>query len=155
MNYRIKILDCTFRDGGYYNNWNFKKSLVNSYVNTINNLNIDIVEIGFRFLVKKKYHGIFAHINDEYINKLNINPKTKIAVMINGSDLIQNTKKLPSKNVLFFLKNKKNDKSKTRITYVRVAVHFKEVKFIVPYLKEIKNLGYKIMVNLMIDIITL
>lgn len=149
MNRKIKILDCTFRDGGYYNNWNFKKSLVNSYVHAINKLNIDVVEVGFRFLVKKNYHGIFAHITDKYIGKLNLNPKTKIAVMINASDLMQNTKKLPAKNVLFFLKNKKNGKAKNRITYVRLAVHFKEVKFLVPYLKEIKNLGYKVMVNLM------
>jgi 4-hydroxy 2-oxovalerate aldolase len=149
MNHKIKILDCTLRDGGYYNNWNFKKSLVNSYVNAINNLNIDVVEVGFRFLIKKNYHGIFAHITDEYICKLNLNPKTKIAVMINASDLIQNTKKISAKNLLFFLKNKKKGKAKTRITYVRLAVHFKEVKFLVPYLKEIKNLGYKVMVNLM------
>ena len=149
MKKKINILDCTFRDGGYHNNWNFSKSFVKSYVKAINNLDIDVVEIGFRFLAKKKYHGIFAHISDEYINKLNLNPKTKIAVMINASDLLQNTKKLPSKNVLFFLKNKKKSKVKIRITYVRLAVHFNEVRALAPYLKEIKNLGYKVMVNLM------
>ncbi len=25
MKDNIKILDCTLRDGGYYNNWDFKK----------------------------------------------------------------------------------------------------------------------------------
>ena len=53
MKKKINILDCTFRDGGYYNNWNFPKSIVKSYVKAINNLDIDVVEIGFRFLAKK------------------------------------------------------------------------------------------------------
>ena len=46
----IKILDCTLRDGGYYNDWRFSKSLVSEYIKAVNNSNIDIVEIGFRFL---------------------------------------------------------------------------------------------------------
>ena len=29
---KIKILDCTLRDGGYYNNWEFKKDLINEYL---------------------------------------------------------------------------------------------------------------------------
>ena len=28
INRNLKILDCTLRDGGYYNNWNFKKNLI-------------------------------------------------------------------------------------------------------------------------------
>ena len=28
----MKILDCTLRDGGYYNNWDFSKDLVNDYL---------------------------------------------------------------------------------------------------------------------------
>ena len=29
---KIKILDCTLRDGGYYNNWDFSKEIVNDYL---------------------------------------------------------------------------------------------------------------------------
>ena len=29
---KINILDCTLRDGGYYNNWFFEKELVNEYL---------------------------------------------------------------------------------------------------------------------------
>tara|TARA_Y100000294_G_scaffold11130_1_gene10230 strand:- start:167 stop:391 length:225 start_codon:yes stop_codon:yes gene_type:complete len=28
----IKILDCTLRDGGYYNNWDFSKNLISKYL---------------------------------------------------------------------------------------------------------------------------
>ena len=45
----MKILDCTLRDGGYYNNWEFNRELINEYLKVMNNLEIDFVEIGFRF----------------------------------------------------------------------------------------------------------
>ena len=51
---KIKILDCTLRDGGYYNNWNFSKDLINEYLKVMNFINIDYVEIGFRFVDKLK-----------------------------------------------------------------------------------------------------
>ena len=28
----LKVLDCTLRDGGYYNNWRFDKDLVVDYL---------------------------------------------------------------------------------------------------------------------------
>ena len=28
----LKILDCTLRDGGYYNNWDFSKELIEDYL---------------------------------------------------------------------------------------------------------------------------
>ena len=46
MKSNIKILDCTLRDGGYYNNWDFDESTVDSYMEAMNNLPIDYIEIG-------------------------------------------------------------------------------------------------------------
>ena len=46
---RLKILDCTLRDGGYYNNWDFSESLVTSYLQAMKEIKIEYVEIGFRF----------------------------------------------------------------------------------------------------------
>ena len=34
-NSKVKILDCTLRDGGYYNNWSFNKKFINNYLRTI------------------------------------------------------------------------------------------------------------------------
>ena len=47
-------LDCTLRDGGYYNNWFFSKELVNLYLKSMLDIKVDYVEVGFRFLDKKK-----------------------------------------------------------------------------------------------------
>jgi len=50
---KINVLDCTLRDGGYYNNWDFSKELVNDYLEAISLSGIRYVELGFRSLKKK------------------------------------------------------------------------------------------------------
>ena len=46
---KITILDCTLRDGGYYNNWNFSLTQITDYLKVIQEIGVDVVEIGFRF----------------------------------------------------------------------------------------------------------
>jgi len=84
-NANLKILDCTLRDGGYYNDWRFSRDTVQSYIKGINDSKIDILEIGFRFL-KKNNLGIFANSIDKHINRYNFRKNLKIAIMINASD---------------------------------------------------------------------
>ena len=43
----IKILDCTLRDGGYYTNWDFDSNFVDGYLEAMDSLPIDYVEIGY------------------------------------------------------------------------------------------------------------
>ena len=84
----INILDCTLRDGGYYNNWNFNKPLVKKYLSSIKAANIDIVEIGFRFLDKNNSLGKFAYSSDENLEQLAIPEGIHVAVMINAQEYI-------------------------------------------------------------------
>lgn len=44
----VKVLDCTLRDGGYYNRWDFEPGLVAEYVDAMARCKVDAVEIGFR-----------------------------------------------------------------------------------------------------------
>ena len=53
----VEFLDCTLRDGGYYNNWNFNKELINKYLKEINKIKIKYIELGFRTLYEKKIKG--------------------------------------------------------------------------------------------------
>jgi 4-hydroxy 2-oxovalerate aldolase len=43
----IKLLDCTLRDGGYVNNFNFGEENINKIVNNLSTTNIDLIELGF------------------------------------------------------------------------------------------------------------
>ena len=55
----MKILDCTLRDGGYYNQWDFDTDLVNQYLIAMENSGIDIVELGFRSNPASTFLGPF------------------------------------------------------------------------------------------------
>ena len=49
---KLKFLDCTLRDGGYYNRWDFDEELINDYIKTMTLIGVDVVEIGFRGIKK-------------------------------------------------------------------------------------------------------
>ena len=56
---KVKILDCTIRDGGYLNDWHFDLKLVRELYRAHSRSGIDFVEIGFRstdkYFDSKKY----------------------------------------------------------------------------------------------------
>ena len=107
---KVLHLDCTLRDGGYYNNWNFDKNLVNKYLFAMKSINIDYVEIGFRFIEQDKKKGKLAYCSEGYLNSLIIPKGIKIAVMINASDFIKDGNYQKDLIKKFFVKKKKNQK---------------------------------------------
>ena len=66
---KFKLLDCTIRDGGYYTNWDFDKELVDSYIDSLNHLAVDYLEIGYRSHKQKGYLGEYFYLPD-YILKM-------------------------------------------------------------------------------------
>ena len=57
----FKILDCTLRDGGYYTNWDFDRDLVDNYLNAMNALPIDYLEVGYRSPTLSGYYGEYYY----------------------------------------------------------------------------------------------
>lgn len=47
MNQTIKLLDCTVRDGGYINDWNFGFHTIRSIIRDLVESQVDYVEVGF------------------------------------------------------------------------------------------------------------
>lgn len=58
----IKILDCTLRDGGYVNNWNFGFNVISHLNECLARSGVDFVEIGF--LQKCTYDNNKTLFND-------------------------------------------------------------------------------------------
>ncbi len=44
----VKVLDCTIRDGGYINNWDFSPSMVRDIYQRLSRAGVDFIEVGFR-----------------------------------------------------------------------------------------------------------
>ena len=141
---KINIIDCTLRDGGYYNNWDFSKDLVNQYLKSVSEADIKYVELGFRSLSQKGFKGPNWYTTDGYISDLTIPKKLKIGVMVNMSELISTKSELKKKINLLF-KNKKDSK----ISFVRIAAHFKEFDAALEATNILQSKGYFVCINLM------
>ena len=129
----ISVIDCTLRDGGYYNNWFFSKKLINDFLHYMSMMPINYLEIGFRFLkIKNKYLGHCAYSTDKFINSLDIPKNLKLCVMINCSDYL-------GENIHFIRKNFNNRKD-SKIKLVRIASHLEQIVDAIKISIELKNL---------------
>lgn len=137
------LLDCTLRDGGYYNDWDFNAELVNDYLAAMASLEVDFVEIGFRSLKNDRFKGGCAFSTDAFINSLTIPSelRNKLGVMINGSELVNN--QIASLEKLFA------PQSESPVNLVRIACHVDEFESCLPAATWLKQKGYLVGFNLM------
>ena len=80
----MQILDCTFRDGGYYTDWNFSNEVLNKYLNAVSKLPISIVELGY-ISNKRDQNGPFFHLDKTLLSKTKskLRNNQKVFAMIN------------------------------------------------------------------------
>ena len=79
----ISVLDCTLRDGGYINNWNFGEKVIEGVINNLVDAKIDIIECGFIRNVEHTSESSVYNSMDQIVKV--ISPKAKntlYAVMI-------------------------------------------------------------------------
>ena len=138
---KIKILDCTLRDGGYYNNWDFSIDLINDYLKAMPMAGVDYVELGFRSLYKSTFKGAYAYTKDEFLESLKIPKKLKVAVMVNASDLLNYGTKDPIKNAKLLFSRKRIQE----VNLVRIAAHHHEIKKILKVINFLKRYGYHVL----------
>lgn len=79
----MKILDCTLRDGGYYTNWDYSDEISDTYIEALNLLPIDYIEIGYRSLLTNKYRGKFFYCPEYVLQEIREKSNKKLAVMVN------------------------------------------------------------------------
>lgn len=78
-----KILDCTLRDGGYYTNWDFNSESVDAYIQAMNVLPIDYLELGYRNNPAKEYLGKFGYCPVSVLRYISKVCTKKLDVMLN------------------------------------------------------------------------
>lgn len=140
----LTTLDCTLRDGGYYNNWDFSEALVDKYIEKIIESRIDVIEIGFRNFSNDSFLGAYAYSLDEHI-KLKKNIKNiKIGVMSDASIFFSSKEKIRDQVKKLYL-----PKSRSIISLVRIAVHFKDIDRCYDIVHTLKELGYQVGFNMM------
>ena len=143
MNNKVHLIDCTLRDGGYYNNWNFSKSFIQKYLNTISKTEIKNVEIGFLTIPENRNKGLTANCNKLFFKRLIIPKNVNCGIMINGADFLNN-----QLNESKIYKNLEDIPIKS-VKFIRLACQIYEIPRIKKYILFLKRKGFKIFVNIM------
>lgn len=132
---QIKLLDCTLRDGGSINNWNFGENSIISILNSLNKSNIEIVEVGFLQDNIENSHDLTITYDYQYfdyiLSKIN-NRNFKAVAMIDFGKF--DIKNLPNCN-------------ETLIDGIRLMFKKEDLKKAVSYSKEILKKGYSLSLN--------
>jgi 4-hydroxy 2-oxovalerate aldolase len=144
QNQALTVLDCTLRDGGYYNDWDFDQTVVESYLEAAASSGVDIVELGFRFMPKAKFLGPYAYTSEQFISTLNIPDELVIGVMINASDYLKSPLGAEAALDTCFV-----PAAQSRVKLVRIAAHVAEVKSCGVLVAYFAKLGYRVGFNIM------
>lgn len=140
----ITLLDCTLRDGGYYNSWDFSPELINDYLAAMQAAGVNVVELGLRSLNNKGFKGACAFTTDEFLRDLPLPDDLTIGVMINGSELVGDISQDKVLEQLFPV-----PASNSPVDLVRIACHIHEFEKALPAVTWLKERGYKVGFNLM------
>ncbi len=132
-----EILDCTLRDGGYYTDWDFAADITKIYVDSVNRLPVDCIEVGYRSLPSSSYLGKYAYCPVYELKKIRENCSKKIAVMINEKDV--SPEDLPE--LLAPVKE--------CVDVVRLAVNPANLLRAVELARAVKGYGFEVSMNMM------
>jgi 4-hydroxy 2-oxovalerate aldolase len=136
---KIKVLDCTIRDGGLMNNHDFDLRFVREVYKSLSEAGIDYMEIGYknsRKLFNPKDFGKWKFCDDQDIKEVikGIKSQTKISVMVDV-DRVDMDDVLPKKD--------------SPVDMIRVATYVKDVDKAISLVNHFADKGYETAVNIM------
>ena len=139
----LTVLDCTFRDGGYYTDWQFDAELVRDYVEVIDEVAVDVVELGYVRLGEDA-RGSFADLPAGLDARLGADSRTRFAVMVDANSFAERS----PRGVVHELKAIVSASS-LPITVIRVAVNYSKLAAAVDTIRALVDADFEVCVNLM------
>lgn len=136
---KIKVLDCTIRDGGLINNHDFDTRFVREVYRSLSEAGVDYMEIGYKNskkLFSPREFGKWKFCDDEEIKKVidGIDSSTKISVMVDV-DRVDPDDIVPAKD--------------SPVSMIRVATYVKDVDKAIFLENNFAQKGYETCVNIM------
>lgn len=142
MTYRpdIRVLDCTIRDGGLINNFNFEDTFVKAVYNACVEAGVDYMEMGYKASKKifvPSEFGAWKFCSEEDIRHIVGDNQTslKLSVMADAERTDYHEDILP--------------KSQSIIDLVRVATYVHQIPMAVDMIKDAHDKGYETTINIM------
>lgn len=133
----MKLLDCTLRDGGYYTNWDFDRPVVDTYIEALNDLPVDYLEVGYRSLPQEDYSGEYFYTPTPVLERLREQSEKQLGVLVDE-------KNLPPEKAEDLL-----EPCKGLVDLVRIAVKPRFFERALRLGKAVKRLGLSVSFNVM------
>jgi 4-hydroxy 2-oxovalerate aldolase len=136
---QIKVLDCSIRDGGLINDWQFSDELVRATYKAASDAGVDYVEIGYKASKEQfdpKQFGKWRFCEEDAVKRVldGIESEAKLACMVDIGRL-EESDILDAKDSAFDL--------------IRVASYVKDVDKAIAMADMIMSKGYEASINLM------
>lgn len=138
------FLDCTLRDGGYYNAWDFSPELIDDYLQAMSALSADYVELGFRSFGHNGFKGGCAYTTDTFIRRLDVPSGLKLGVMVNASEIMEHPAGVVGALSLLF-----KPAAESPLTLVRIACHMHQFEAALLGCAWLRGQGYMVGISLM------
>jgi 4-hydroxy 2-oxovalerate aldolase len=94
MEYNNKIIDCTIRDGGLVNNWDFSVEFVQDLYNGLNAAGVEYMEIGYKNspkLLQATEPNPWRFLDDNFLKEIIPEKKfTKLSALVDIGRVDQN-----------------------------------------------------------------
>ncbi|MFD1178504.1 aldolase catalytic domain-containing protein [Paenibacillus puldeungensis] len=136
---QCKIVDCTIRDGGLVNNWDFSVEFVQKLYAGLNNAGVDYMEIGYKnspkLLKGADQAGPWRFLDDDFLRKV-IPEKgnTKLSALVDIGRVDEN-------DIL--------PRSESLLDLIRVACYVKDVDKALQLVQLFHDRGYETTLNIM------
>lgn len=136
---QIKVLDCTIRDGGLINQWQFSDEFVRKVFMGLSAAGVDFMEIGYKSSEKyfsRKENGAWKFCSEEDLKKIvgGIDKRLKLSAMADIG-------RIDPEDIL--------PKNESVLDMIRVACYVKEVDKAISLAQHCQDKGYETTINLM------
>jgi 4-hydroxy 2-oxovalerate aldolase len=136
---KIKVLDCTIRDGGLINNHDFDARFVKEVYRALSAAGVDYMEMGYKNskkLFSENEYGAWKFCDDEVIKRIidGVESKTKISIMVDvGRVELDDVK----------------PRKQSPVHMIRTATYLKDVDKAIAMANHFDQKGYETTVNIM------
>ncbi len=130
----LQLLDCTLRDGGYVNDWNWGFQRARDIINALTRANVDVVEVGFLRNIDSYNPNITVCNHIEELNQLL--PERTENIMFSAMAMRSN-----------YDIDKLRPYNGQGIEMIRITAHDYDIEEGMDFACQVKQKGYKLSIN--------
>lgn len=135
----LKVVDCTIRDGGLINKWQFSHEMVRKVFLALNSAGVDYMEMGYRAsrsMFDPKEYGPWRFTTDEDVCKIigDTPLNMKLGVMVDIG-------RVEEEDIA--------PKSESPLSFIRIATYLKDVDKAIALANLCDSKGYETFINIM------